>query len=321
MIPMSLAAAAPAGSSPRAKWVTRLGLAVMTAARFLLALGMLPYGVSKLCDFQFQVGASNYAQPLGEASGKILTWAFLGYSPAFQVILGGLETLPAILLLFARTRRLGALLLLPVLLNVVSFNYFLDLWPDTQLIGSVLLALNLFLIIYDYRIYLDFLSRLLERPVPIANRKLRMASKIAGFVVPATVIVAFLYSFQSQIAAQSDPLTDFIGRRQINRAGSWTIESMRVAGQPVIGASGAELYFDFTRRYFLDLGGRKESGTFEANKSNHDFQIRGLSLTGAGAAVQGSYKVDGDRLFLDGHSGNRPVSFVLERDKWGRMFP
>jgi uncharacterized membrane protein YphA (DoxX/SURF4 family) len=165
---------------PRADWLKRAAFAAMTFARFALALGMMPYGISKLFDMQFQVGASIYAQPLGSAPGTILTWAFLGYSPVFQVLLGVSETVPAILLLFARTRRPGALLLFPVLLNVVLFNYFLDLWPATQLISSVLLALNLFLLLYDFRMYADFLSHLVAKPEPIASRRLRIAAKVAA---------------------------------------------------------------------------------------------------------------------------------------------
>jgi hypothetical protein len=48
------------------------------------------------------------------------------------------------LLLSTRTRRLGALLLFPVLLNVVMINYFLDLWTNTKMISSVLLGFEHF---------------------------------------------------------------------------------------------------------------------------------------------------------------------------------
>jgi hypothetical protein len=44
------------------------------------------------------------------------------YSPVFQFLLGAFETIPAVLLLFARTRLLGALLLFPVVLNVAMIN-------------------------------------------------------------------------------------------------------------------------------------------------------------------------------------------------------
>jgi hypothetical protein len=314
---MSSSSIASPEPAPRAHWGKRIGLAAMTVSRLTLALGMLPYGVSKLCDFQFQVGASNYAQPLGEAPSTVLTWAFLGYSPVFQFLLGAFETIPAILLLFARTRRLGALLLFPVVLNVAMINYFFDLWPGTRLISAVLLALNTFLILYDFRMYLSFLSTLLVKPTPIANRKLRIVARIAGLVVPTTVIVAFLLSFHPQVARYLDPITDFIGHRQINRAGTWKIESLRIAGRPALSAAGASLYFDFTRRCVYENGVGREIGTFEASKSGHTFQIVGMLLAGAGGKIDGTYRVDGDRLVLNGFNGGQSVSLVLQRDRWG----
>jgi hypothetical protein len=107
----------------------RIALVAMTFARLILALGMMPYCISKLFDYQFQVSAWNYTRPLGELPGTTLAWAFLGYSPVFQFLMGVFETVPTLLLLSTRTRRVGALLLFPVLLNVVMINYFLDLWP------------------------------------------------------------------------------------------------------------------------------------------------------------------------------------------------
>jgi hypothetical protein len=291
----------------------------MTFARFALALGMMPYGISKLLDLQFQVGASIYAQPLGRATGTILTWAFLGYSPVFQFLLGLSETVPACLLLFARTRRLGALLLFPVLLNVVLFNYFLDLWPGTQLISSVFMALNLFLLMYDFPIYVDFLSRLLDKPEPIANRRLRIAAKVAAFAIPVAFLGWFLPYFHSLVASQLDPIRDFIGRPQINRAGSWKIDSLRIQGTPIRSVAGASLYFDFAHTCVFDDGANKESGTFEADSKARTFKIHGVTWAGSETELQGSYQVDGARLILDGHSGGAPVSLVLQRDRWGHV--
>jgi hypothetical protein len=301
---------------PRAPVSAAIRRAAVAAVSLLLALGMMPYGVSKLLDFQFQVGASVYALPLGAASGTSLTWAFLGYSPVFQVLLGVFETVPALLLLFARTRRLGAVLLFPVLLNVVLINYFLDLWPQTQLISSVLLALNLFLLACDYKLYLGFLSRLLDASPAIASRKGRIAAKVAGFVIPAVVIGLFLVGFRGQVAAQLNPIVDFIGQRQINRAGSWSIDSLRVGGVPSVAAAGASLYFDFTGKCVFDNGVRRTEGTFRANRAAHTFQIRDVDLPGAPLNIQGVYRVEGERLILNSSSGE-PLTLLMHRDRWG----
>jgi hypothetical protein len=163
----------------------------------------------------------------------------------------------------------------------------------------------------------DFLSRLLARPEPIASRGLRIAAKVAAFAIPAAFLGWFLPYFHSLVATQLDPITDFIGRPQINRAGSWKIDSLHIGGTPIRSAAGASLYFDFGRHCGFDDGANKESGTFEADSKAHTFNIHGITWAGSNRELQGSYRVDGARLILEGRSGGAPVLLVLQRDRWG----
>ena len=94
-----------------------------TLIRYALGLGMLPYGLTKIARTQFIVlPFHSWSEPLKDISGVTLTWAFLGYSPWFTVLLGFLEVIPAVLLLFRKTKLLGALLLFSVVLNVFLIN-------------------------------------------------------------------------------------------------------------------------------------------------------------------------------------------------------
>jgi hypothetical protein len=313
-------AAESAAPNRRRTLIGRVGLAAMTTARIVLGLGMVPYGLNKLLDYQFQVQAWKYARPLGEAAGTTLTWAFLGYHPHFQILLGILELIPAFLLFFARTRRIGALLMFPVLLNVVLINFYLNLWHDTQIISSVLLAIDIFLIAYDWRLYLGMAAKLLAPPAPIAGKKLRLTAKIAGFLIPATAITAFAIFNDKEIRQQEVPITDFIGVRQINSAGSWKIVSLNIAGQPVPLADTADLYFDFTMACVsADFIHPTAHGTFKADKSQHTFEVAKIPFAGSSDTITGTYQVQGNRMILSGTRDNQPVSIVLERDHWGRM--
>jgi hypothetical protein len=295
----------------------RIALVAMTLARLILALGMMPYCISKLFDYQFQVSAWNYARPLGELPGPILTWAFLGYSPVFQFLMGVFETIPTLLLLSTRTRRLGALLLFPVLLNVVMINYFLDLWPGTKMISSVLLGFNIFLILYDLPLYLSLLKRLISAPVPIASARLRMTSNVAAVAIPAVLIGAFAYYFfHEQVGVEVVSMQDFIGTRQINRAGTWQVEFIKVSGRPVAMASGSLFYFDFTHRCVYSNGDRPSFGRFKVDRSQHSFEITGIPVVGSSAAIRGNYKLDGQKLLLEGQRDNQPISLLLIRH-WG----
>src|SRR5215467_2624011 len=169
---------------------SRAGYAAMTVARIFLGLAMMPYAIDKLLAYQFKVPTWNYAQPLGATSGHTLAWATYGYSPQLQMLLGLFELIPALLLLNVRTRRLGALFMFPVLLNVVLINFALDIGRNTETISSAFLAVNVFLILYDGPVYLNLFKRLVVPPAPVASRKLR-AAKVATVTI---VILGIAFS-------------------------------------------------------------------------------------------------------------------------------
>lgn len=124
----------------------------LTIARYNLSFWLIPYAVSKILLTQFVLlPFDKWREPLEQLSGPNLAWAFLGYAPWFQISLGFLELIPAVLLLFRRTSLLGAILLLPIMLCVVSINYALDLWDTTKEISSLLLLANIFILLLEWK--------------------------------------------------------------------------------------------------------------------------------------------------------------------------
>ncbi|RYG40269.1 MAG: hypothetical protein EOO01_27715, partial [Chitinophagaceae bacterium] len=120
--------------------------------RYLLALGMMPYAISKILLTQFIVlPFDNWQKTLEETNGITLAWAFLGHAPWFQVLLGFFELIPSLMLLFRRTALSGAILMLPLTLNVLLINYALELWNDTQTISLFFLVLNILILILEWK--------------------------------------------------------------------------------------------------------------------------------------------------------------------------
>ena len=120
--------------------------------RYFLGLMMITYAITKILRTQFVVLPFNiWQQPLESVSGRTIAWSFLGYSWWFQILLGILEFIPSVLLLFRRTTLLGAILLLPMTLNVFLINYALDLWKETQQISLVLVILNFIILILEWK--------------------------------------------------------------------------------------------------------------------------------------------------------------------------
>lgn len=291
---------------------SRVGYAAMTVARLFLGLAMLPYAIDKLLAYQFKVPAWNYARPLGATSGHTLVWATYGYSPHLQMLLGLFELIPALLLLNARTRRLGALFMFPVLLNVVLINFALDIGRNTETISSAFLVINVFLILYDGPVYLNLFKRLVVPRAPIASRGLRSA-KIATVIIVVLGIAFSAAAITFSIVHFQIPVADFTGMPQINGSGTWKIESLSIAGRSVTTDPDSSFFFNVFNTCEYGTVQHASFGTFEADKSRHTFQIKRVRLEGSASTIEGIYQLQGDRLLLSGTRDNLPLSLTLKR--------
>jgi hypothetical protein len=292
---------------------SRVGYAAMTAARIFLGLAMVPYAIDKLLAYQFKLPAWSYAQPLGATSGSTLAWATFGYSPHLQMLLGLFELIPALLLLNVRTRRLGALFMFPVLLNVVLINFSLDLWRNTKIVSFVLLAVNVFLILYDGSVYLNLFKCLVVSPAPIASRRLRLTAKIASMIIVVVGITLSAFAMAFSLVHFQIPVADFTGMPQINGSGTWKIESLTIAGHAVTPDPDASFFFNVFNTCVYGTVLHPYFGAFEADKSRHTFQIKRILLEGSASTIAGTYQLRGDHLLLNGTRDNLPLSLTLKR--------
>jgi hypothetical protein len=106
---------------------------------FYLARTMFSYGFDKVIPNQFSpMEPLRLTQYVGEASPGGLAWSFLGFSVAYEIFAGTAEVVSGALLLFRRTRTLGALVGAGVLTNVFMLNMSFDI-PVKQYSGHLLL--------------------------------------------------------------------------------------------------------------------------------------------------------------------------------------
>jgi hypothetical protein len=132
----------------RADRVIYEGLRVMV--RYFLGLTMLFYGVAKISLGQFPApGVDRLTQSYGESSPMGLLWTFMGYSPAYNLFTGLIESTGGILLFFRRTTTLGALMVTAAMANVVMLNFCFDV--PVKLFSTNLLFFALFLLASDFR--------------------------------------------------------------------------------------------------------------------------------------------------------------------------
>lgn len=157
------------------------------------------YGLSKLLGGQFYMKGKLPAEvantTLGEASGFSLAWTFMGHSYAYILFVGVFQLLGAWFLLWNKTKLIGVLILLPIMINIIVFDIiFLDVYP--ALANAIIVLLMLFLILFFNReIVKDIVNKLTnfqpKTSVPIKKRLISFGITI--------LLIALIFSFDSFI--------------------------------------------------------------------------------------------------------------------------
>jgi len=112
--------------------------------RYYLAWQLLYYGWNKVFKWQFYLPEPNLLyRTLGSMDPDILYWSVMGLSRPYNLFLGSLEVLAALMLFFRKTAFLGALLSVGILLNIVAINFTFDI--SVKVYSSLLLVILLYL--------------------------------------------------------------------------------------------------------------------------------------------------------------------------------
>jgi len=155
------------------------------------------YGISKILGGQFYLKGNLPAKiaetTLGEASSFSLAWTFMGHSYAYIIFIGIAQLIGAWFLLWNKTKLMGVIILIPILLNIIIFDIiFLDVWPAlaNAIICFSMLLLILFLnkekILEVFQVLTGFLPK---SKVPFKKRLLTF-----GITV---IIIVLMFTFDS----------------------------------------------------------------------------------------------------------------------------
>jgi hypothetical protein len=110
----------------------------------------LLYGIAKLTGFQFVHHAPPADLLLKDAKALGLMWYFFGLNKGYATLIAFSEIIPAAMIIFKRTRFLGAILYLVTATNVLAVNVFFGLTPYTLAL-SIILFINCWIILYSER--------------------------------------------------------------------------------------------------------------------------------------------------------------------------
>lgn len=107
------------------------------------------YAISKILGGQFYMKGKLPAEvantTLGETSSFSLAWTFMGHSYYYILFVGIAQLIGAWFLLWNKTKLLGVLILIPIMVNIIIFDIvFLDVYPA---LANAIIVLSMLLLI------------------------------------------------------------------------------------------------------------------------------------------------------------------------------
>lgn len=125
--------------------------------RYICAFLLYFYGVSKLTGHQLTVPPGMAQQPIGSLSGYWLTWYYYSYSHIYKDILGLTQVTGASLLLFRKSTLLAAVMMTPVMANILLINVFYSIAVGAECNAAFILGCMLLLLWHQRGVLLDVL--------------------------------------------------------------------------------------------------------------------------------------------------------------------
>lgn len=287
--------------------------------RYFLAYIFVLYGFAKLYRTQLYEPFLHWKDtPLGELNGFALTWAFFGHSYPYSVFIALSQILSAMLLCFRRTQLIGAVMLLPIIGNIVFVNFAYQV--PVKLYSTVFLVMTGYLVLSDFRRLKVFFwnnGATPAREEPEIEPRVRKRHYVFKFVMILAIFAFNTYSFET--------MTNQAPYVEHPVYGVWEIESSEVNGEvqyqrvetrDVWTKVIFEALFGGNRAYVY-IDGKKHSVNYTVNKDQSRVEITFPGNQEYEGGFKGTYELSGDdTLVLDGKIGENPTRLQFTRKKY-----
>jgi len=148
------------------------------------------YGISKLAHLQFNLSSQLASRPAGSLTGYELTWFYYGYSRVYASILGITQVAGAALLLFRRTTLTAAIILLPVMANILLINMFILVNDYGPYVISALICASMVVILWQQRAALVSLLWVSQDAEPERSRGMHRWIRVVIVTAVAAITIS-----------------------------------------------------------------------------------------------------------------------------------
>ncbi|MFT5725123.1 MAG: putative membrane protein YphA (DoxX/SURF4 family) [Bacteroidia bacterium] len=163
---------------------------ILVVLRYYLAYQLLHYGFNKVFKWQFFMPEPNIMYTyMGQVTKDLLYWSAIGSSYAYTVIAGCLEIVAGMLLLFRKTLRLGVLLAIVILVNIVLINFTFNI--SVKLFSIILLSIAITLLTPFAKPFLAFLVHP-SKNTNVQTGNTRVHRSKVYYLTKASVVVLIL---------------------------------------------------------------------------------------------------------------------------------
>ena len=157
---------------------------------------MFTYAFAKILKSQFDLGlSSTIDESLSSLNGFMLTWYYYGFSRTYGLIIACTQIASAILLLFRKTERIGVVLFLSFMVNILLVNYFYEI-DGAKSMSIRLTIMGVFLLLTDWKAFKNyfFKTNLQEQIIPeIIPSKVKNFYWIKFLIIPVMIFYSYRY--------------------------------------------------------------------------------------------------------------------------------
>lgn len=162
------------------------------AVRYFIALDLIMFGMEKLCHLQFNVPLGELDNPFSSIPKADLMWAFYGHFRSLVNIVAVMQITGSVLLLFRKTRLLGAIALLPLLVNILLLDYFyLDIIIQIYITCETLAVVYLILLEYDRLSEFSFRTKSSLPEFYFRNIWVKNTVRFSAVIIPIVILSNF----------------------------------------------------------------------------------------------------------------------------------
>ncbi len=168
------------------------------AFRWYVFIFISLYGLGKIIGGQFyrkgMIPSEVALTPISDVSSFDLAWVFMGHSFGYILFIGISQLIGAFCLLFSRTRLIGVIILIPILVNIIVFD-IIFLNEYAALVNAIVYFLMLLGILYFHKEKIIEVLRILTTQK--TKQKVELKTRVKKIAIVIVIMLVFFIINQS----------------------------------------------------------------------------------------------------------------------------